>query len=77
MAWPRCAACHTEELQVVDRANEVLAIESEVYRSYRCPCGWSIWTVERVTLFDPPTLCLRKRFGPEAQRAVPTVSTQT
>ncbi len=77
MSWPRCPSCSTEDVAWVDRANENLLVEFEVYRSYRCPCGWSAWTVERITLVDPPTLFLRKRFGVEERPAVPTVSTET
>ena len=76
MAWPRCPSCSSEDVERKDRANEDLLVEFEVYRSYRCHCGWSAWTVERVTLVDPPTLFLRKRFGCKEPPAVPTVSTE-
>lgn len=71
MAWPRCPSCG-QPIALYDRAVEVRPAESEVFRSYRCACGWAALTVERVYCVDPKTLRLRGKY---CQPAVTTVST--
>ncbi len=54
-----------------------MAVEAEVYRSYRCSCGWTAWSVERVFTEDTPTDYIRKRFSCEEPPAAPSLSTES
>lgn len=74
MAWPSCPACH-QPVAVYDRAVDIRPAESEVFRSYRCTCGWAALTVEKVYCLDPETLRLRRKFADSGQPGVQTVST--
>jgi hypothetical protein len=76
MAWPRCPRCQVPDVKWRRRANESTPAESFVFRSYRCPCGWSAWTVETVFAVDTPTDFLERRFGDlDAAPTQPTLST--
>ena len=74
MAWPRCPHCH-QPVPLYDRCADVRPAESEVYRSYRCACGWEALTVERVYCVDPVSLSIRRKYADEGQPAVQTPST--
>ncbi len=65
MAWPSCGRCG-RPVDVTDKADDVRPAESEVFRSYRCECGWAALTVERVYCVDPETVWLRRKFGRRA-----------
>lgn len=65
MAWPSCPSCR-QPVAVYDRAVEVRPAEAEVFRSYRCECGWAALTVEKVYCVDPETLRLRYKFSQPA-----------
>lgn len=77
MAWPRCPRCCVEGVERKERANSIMAVEAEVYRSYRCSCGWTAWSVERVFTEDTPTDYIRKRFSCEEPPAAPSLSTES
>jgi hypothetical protein len=74
MAWPRCPACLSTRVVGVDRAedlrdlgrqvgahHEVIA-EDVVHRSYRCECGWTGWSAEKLTSHWPDTVRMRRKF---------------
>lgn len=75
MAWPACPDCRGT-VAVYDRAVDIRPAESEVcsaevvihpaeihvIRTYRCPCGWSARTVERVDRLRPKSLRLRYKY---------------
>lgn len=54
-------------------AAEVRPAETEVFRSYRCGCGWSCLTVERVYCVNPETTRLRRKYGAETENNGPPV----
>lgn len=66
MAWPACGGCGLP-VDVTDKADDVRPAESEVFRSYRCKCGWAALTVERVYCVDPETVWLRRKYGRRAE----------
>jgi hypothetical protein len=72
MAFPKCPNCALP-VPLYDRAVEIRPAEVEVFRSYRCTCGWAALTIERVYCVDPETLRLRGKY---CQPAVTTVSTE-
>lgn len=61
MPWPACRRCSCP-VDVYDHASDVRPAETEVYRSYRCHCGWEALTVERVYCEEPETLALRRKW---------------
>jgi len=61
MAWPRCPNC-LRPVDVYERAHEVRPAETEVFRSYGCPCGWRALSVERIYCTDPDTLRLGRKY---------------
>ena len=69
MAFPRCPRCGARDVPRRRRANSIMAAESEVYRSYRCACGWSAWSCERVFAEDTPTDWIEKRFSRDDEAA--------
>lgn len=71
MAWPSCPEC-LQPVTVYDRAVDVRQAESEVFRSYRCECGWSALTVEKVYCVKPETLDLRRKYAQPAGRMAST-----
>ncbi len=71
MAWPSCGRCG-RPVAGYDRAVDIRPAESEVFRSYRCGCGWAALTVERVYCVDPETLVLRRKFAQPAERTAST-----
>lgn len=75
MAWPSCPDCRLP-VSLYDRAVEIRPAEVEVFRSYRCACGWAALTIERVYCVDPETLRLRRKFVESGQPAVQTASTE-
>lgn len=67
MAWPMCPDCG-EPVAVYDRAVDIRPAESEVFRSYRCVCGWEALTVERVYCVAPETIVLRRKYAQPAEQ---------
>jgi hypothetical protein len=74
---PRCGARPTcrqagASLLVVDSGADTrpasdsefpeIRFESEVYRSYRCRCGWTGLTAEKILSHGPETLCLQRKY---------------
>ena len=82
MAFPMCPACGLDDMAVKDRAADIKPSEPgspvlhtiAVYRSYECPCGWTYWTTEVVTVFRPKTTRLRRKFGAQANEREPSAS---
>lgn len=49
-----------------------IQFESEVYRTYRCRCGWTGLTIEKILSHAPETLCLQRKYegvGPRRSEA--------
>lgn len=40
-----------------------IQFESEVYRTYRCRCGWTGLTIEKLLTNGPATLCLQRKYN--------------
>lgn len=66
MAWPRCPECGGVP-EFVDKADDVRPAETEVFRSYRCDCGWAALSVERIYCVNPETVWLRRKYGRRAE----------
>lgn len=70
MAWPFCPSCGTARIFEVetDPAVNDDPRETQVFRSYECPCGKILWSEEKVFCFDAPTKYLKGKFALRARR---------
>jgi hypothetical protein len=89
---PECGAFPTSRrvggnLLVVDSGADTRSVsdpefprirfESEIYRSYRCRCGWTALTIEKVITHNPETLCLQRKYEPIRPRTCSETHSRT